>query len=97
MLLLCVVHADLEDGRPLVAQQGDGAAGGVQLVDAAAPVLIPEQEVLVVAQAKGMVELLAFVHSLVGLRRKKGVNWGSGALTHHPAHTLNVVLLLLLF
>lgn len=71
MLLLCVVHADLEDGRPLVAQQGDGSAGGVQLVDAAAPVLIPEQELLVVAQAKGVVELLAFVHSLVSLRGKK--------------------------
>lgn len=71
MLLLCVVHADLEDGRPLVAQQGDGAAGRVQLVDAAAPVLVPEQEVLVVAQAKGMVELLAFVHRLASLRGRE--------------------------
>lgn len=71
MLLLRVVHADLEDGRPLVAQQRDGAAGGVQLVDAAAPVLVPEQEVLEVAQAKGVVELLAFVHSLEGWRGKQ--------------------------
>lgn len=94
MLLLRIVHADLEDGRPLVSQQGDGAAGGVQLVDAAAPVLVPEQEVLEVAQAKGVVELLAFVHSLVGLR-EKGINRGRGTLAHHPAHTLNVMLLLL--
>lgn len=86
MLLLCVVHADLEDGRPLVAQQGDGAAGGVQLVDAAAPVLVPEEEMLIVAKAKGVVELLAFVHSLVGLREKE-IKRGSGAPTHHPAHT----------
>lgn len=70
MLLLCVVHADLKDGRPLAAQQGDGAARGVQLVDAAAAVLVPEQEVLEVAQAKGVVELLAFVHGLVGWREK---------------------------
>lgn len=71
MLLLSVVHADLEDGRPLAAQQSDSAAGCVHLIDAAAPVLVPEQEVLVVAQAKSVVELLAFVHRLVGLREGK--------------------------
>lgn len=65
LLLLRVVHADLKDGRPLVPQQTDRAGGGVQLVNAATPILVPEQKVLVVAQTEGMVQLLAFVHRLV--------------------------------
>ena len=64
MLLLGVIHADLKDGRPLVAEQRDRVGGGVQLKDAATAVLIPEQEVLVVAQAEGVIQLLALVHSL---------------------------------
>lgn len=65
LLLLSVVHADLKDGWSLVAQQSDSASGGVQLVNAATTVLIPEQEVFIVAQAKGVVQLLTFVHRLV--------------------------------
>ena len=49
LLLLSVVHADLKDGWSLVAQQSDSASGGVQLVNAATTVLIPEQEVFIVA------------------------------------------------
>lgn len=70
LLLLSVVHADLEDGRPLVAQQGGRAGGGVQLVDAAAAVFVPEQEMFVVAQAKRVAQLVALVHGLVREKRK---------------------------
>lgn len=65
LLLLSIVHADFKDGWSLVAQQSDDASGGVQLVNAATTILIPEQEVFIVAQSKGMVQLLAFVHCLV--------------------------------
>lgn len=64
LLLLGVVHADFEDGRPLVAQQSDSAGGRVQLVNAAAAILIPKQEVFVVAQPEGVVQLLTLVHRL---------------------------------
>lgn len=64
LLLLRVVHADLEDGRALVAQQADGLGGLVQAVDAAAAVLGPEQKVAVVAQPKGVVQLRALIHDL---------------------------------
>lgn len=65
LLLLSIIHPDFKDGRALVAQQGDRAGGGVQLVNAAAAVLVPEQEVFIVAQAEGVVQLLIFVHRLV--------------------------------
>lgn len=65
LLLLRVVHADFKDGRPLVPQQSDRASGGVQLVNAATPILVPEQKLLIVAQAERMVQLLTFVHRLV--------------------------------
>lgn len=64
LLLLSVIHSDFKYGRPLTAQQCGSAGGGVQLVNAATAVLVPEQEVLIVAQTKGVVQLLAFVHSL---------------------------------
>lgn len=65
LLLLSVVHPDFKDGRSLVAQQGGGAGAGVQFENAATPVLIPEQEVFIVAQAEGVVQLLTFIYSLV--------------------------------
>lgn len=65
LLLLSVVHSDFKNGRSLIAQQSGSASGGVQLVDAATTILIPKQEVFIVAQTKGVVQLLAFVYSLV--------------------------------
>lgn len=65
LLLLSVVHADFKNGRPLVAQQSGNAGGGVQLVNAATAILVPEQEVFIVAQTKGVVQFLTFVHRLV--------------------------------
>lgn len=66
LLLLSIVHADFKDGRPLPSQQRDGASGGVQLVNPATAILIPEQEVFIMAQAEGVIQLLALVHSLEG-------------------------------
>lgn len=65
LLLLSVVHSDFKDGRSLIAQQSGSASGGVQLVDTATTVLVPEQEVFIVAQTKGVVQFLTFVHRLV--------------------------------
>lgn len=65
LLLLSVIHPDFKDGRSLITQQGGGAGASVQLENASTPVLIPEQEVFIVAQAKSMVQLLTFIHSLV--------------------------------
>lgn len=64
MLLVGVIHSDLKDGWPLVAEQGDRLGGLVQLVDAPPAVLVPEQEVFVVTQSKGVVQLRALVHHL---------------------------------
>ena len=64
MLLVSVVHSDLEDGGPLVAEQGDRLGVLVQLVDAAPAVLVPEQELFVMTESKGVVQLLALVHHL---------------------------------
>lgn len=64
LLLLSVIHADFKDGRPLASQQRDGARGGVQLVNAATAILIPEQEMFIMAEAEGVIQLLALVHSL---------------------------------
>ena len=71
LLLLGVIHADLEDGRPFVAEQGDGPGDLVQFVDAAAAVLVPEQEVFVVTQAKGVVQLLTLVYRLIATAQHK--------------------------
>lgn len=65
-----VVHPDLEDGRPLVAEQRDHLGGLVQLVDAAAAVLVPEEELLVVTQAEGVVQLLTLVDHLLDEGRR---------------------------
>lgn len=65
LLLLSVIHADFKDWRPLIAQQSGSASGGVQLVNAATTILVPEQEVFIVAQTKGVVQFLTFVHRLV--------------------------------
>lgn len=59
-----VVHPDLEDGWALVAEQRDRLGDLVQFVDAAAPVLIPKEELLVVAQAEGVVQLVTLVDHL---------------------------------
>lgn len=64
LLLLSVIHADFKDGWPLASQQRDGASGGVQLVNAATAILVPEQEVFIMAQAEGVIQLLALVHNL---------------------------------
>lgn len=65
-----VVHPDLEDGRPLVAEQRDNLGDLVQLVDAAAAVLVPEEELLVVTQAEGVVQLLTLVDHLLDEGRR---------------------------
>lgn len=64
LLLLSVIHADFKDGWPLASQQRDGSSAGVQLVNAATAILVPEQEVFVMAQAEGVIQLLALVHGL---------------------------------
>lgn len=68
LLLLSVVGADLVDGRPFVAQQRDFLGDLVQFVNTAEPILVPEQEVLIVAQAEGVVQLLPFIHRLTNQR-----------------------------
>lgn len=55
LLLVSVVHTDLEEGGAFVAEQRDGAGGDIQFEDAAAAVLVPEQVLLVVTQAEGVV------------------------------------------
>lgn len=65
LLLVSVVHPDLEDGRALVAEQRDHLGDLVQFVDAAAPVLIPEEELLVVTQAEGVIQLVTLVDHLL--------------------------------
>lgn len=70
LLLVGVVHPDLEDGRPLVAEQRDRLGDLVQLVDAAAAVLVPEEELLVVTQAEGVVQLLTLVDHLLDEGRR---------------------------
>lgn len=80
LLLLSVVHSDLKDGRSLISQQGGNPSDGVQLVNAATTVLVPEQEVFVVAQTEGVVQLLTFVHRLVMtennmLKDEKSLDW----------------------
>lgn len=49
MLLVSVVHSDLEDRRSLVAKKCDCFRELVELVNAATAVLVPKQELLVVA------------------------------------------------
>ena len=71
LLLLSVVHADFKDGGPLASQQRDGASGGIQLVNAAAAILVPEQEVFIMAQAESMIQLLALVHGLQEGKQQK--------------------------
>lgn len=49
LLLVSVVHSDLKDRWPLVAKKCDCFSVLVELVDAAAAVLVPKQELFVVA------------------------------------------------
>lgn len=49
LLLVGIVHSDLEDWRPLVTKERDCFGDLVQLVYAAPAVLVPEQELFVVA------------------------------------------------
>lgn len=65
LLLLSVVHADFKDGRPFIAQQSGNTSGGVQLENAATTVFVPEQEVFIVAQTKGVIQFISFIHRLV--------------------------------
>lgn len=64
LLLLSIIHADFKDGWSLIAQQSGSSSSGVQLVNAATTVLVPEQEVFIVAQTKGVVQFLSFIHRL---------------------------------
>lgn len=64
MLLLRVVHPDLEDGWALIPQQAHHLGGLVQPVDAAAAVLGPEEKAAVVAQPEGMIQLRSLIHYL---------------------------------
>lgn len=47
LLLVCIIHPDLKDGWPFIAQQGDDLSGLVQFVNAAAAVLIPKEKFFV--------------------------------------------------
>lgn len=64
LLLLCVVHPDLKDGRALVPEQAHHLGGLVQPVDAATAVLSPEEEAAVVAEPEGVIQLRSLVHDL---------------------------------
>lgn len=66
LLLLGIVHADFEDWRTLVAQKRNQFGVLVEFVDAAATILVPEQEVLIMADTEGMTQLLPFIYSLRG-------------------------------
>lgn len=55
LLLLCIVGANLVDWWSFIAEQRGLFGDLVQLVDSSTAVLIPEQEVLIMAQAKGMI------------------------------------------
>lgn len=68
LLLLGVIGSDLVDGRPLTSQQRHLLGRHVQLVNASNAVLIPEQEVLIVAKTKGVVQLLPLIHRLANQR-----------------------------
>lgn len=70
LLLLRIVHPDLEDGWALVPEQAHHLGGLVQPVDAAAAVLGPEEEAAVVAQPEGVIQLRSLVHNLQA--------WGGG-------------------
>lgn len=65
MLLVGVIHPDLEDGRALIPKQRDRLGDLVQFVDAATTVLIPEEELLVVTQAKGVIQLVTLIDHLL--------------------------------
>lgn len=71
MLLLGIVGADLVDGWPLAPQQRHLLRRHVQLVNASDTVLVPEQEVLIVAKTEGVVQLLPLVHRLGNQRTKQ--------------------------
>lgn len=71
MLLLGVVGADLVDGRPFTPQQRHLLSRHVQLVNASEAVLIPEQEVLIVAKAEGVVQLLPLIHRLANQKTEQ--------------------------
>lgn len=68
MLLLRIIHSDLKDRRPLASQKGH--SGGrthcapFQAVDAATPILRPEEVVAMVTQAKGMIQFRTLVDNL---------------------------------
>lgn len=72
LLLLSIVHPDLKDGRALVTKQCGGASGCVQFVNAAASVLVPEQEVAIMAQTEGVVQFLTFIHRLMADKKPEG-------------------------
>lgn len=70
LLLVSIIHADLKEGWSFITEQRDSAGGGVQFEDAAATVLVPKQEVLVVTQAEGVVQLISLIHHLTNEREK---------------------------
>lgn len=65
MLLVCIIHSDLKNRWPLIAEQGDCLCDLVQFIDAASTILIPKQELFVMTQAKGMVKLLPLINHLL--------------------------------
>lgn len=72
LLLLSIVHPNFKYGRALISKQGGRAGGGVQFVNAAASVFVPEQEVFIVAEAEGVVQLVTFVHRLMAEKHPDG-------------------------
>lgn len=66
--MLCIIHSDLKDRRPLAAQKGH--SGGCtrctpfQAVDTATPILSPKEVVAMVTQAKGMIQLRTLIYNL---------------------------------
>lgn len=62
---MSVIHPNLKDGWPLIPQLRDCLGDLVQFVDATSAILIPKEELFIVTQTKGVIQLLTLVHHLL--------------------------------
>lgn len=64
LLLLSIIHANLKERWALKAQQCNSLGILVQTKDATTSVLCPEEEMVIVAQPKGMTQLASIINHL---------------------------------
>lgn len=64
LLLLSIVHANLKKRWSFIAQQRNSLGFLVQTKDATTSVLSPEEEMVIVAQPKGMTQLTSIINNL---------------------------------